>query len=72
MSESATCHNCEGAGGAQAKTGEQRTPLDRGKGMSTTIEAMGSKVATGHPANHEMNYLWKDPSLGYDGDNIKT
>jgi hypothetical protein len=71
MSESATCHNCEGAGGAQAKTGEQRTPLDRGKGMSTTIEAMGSKTRSGHPAT-AMNNLWKDPSLGYGDDNIKT
>lgn len=72
MSESATCHNCEGAGAAQAKTGDNRTALDRGKGMSTTIAAMGSKTATGHPANHEINYHWKDPSLGYGDDNIKT
>jgi hypothetical protein len=71
MSDSATCHNCEGAGGAQAKTGEQRTPLDRGAGMSKTIDAMGSKTRSGHPAT-QMNNLWKDPSLGYGDDNIKT
>lgn len=70
MSESATCHNCEGAGGAQAKTGEQRTPLDRGKGMAETCGAMESKTRSGHPAT-SMNNLWKDVACTYGDDNIK-
>lgn len=71
MSESATCQNCEGAGGAQAKTGDNRKVLDRGAGMSSTIDAMGSKTRSGHPAT-AMNNKWQDPSLGYGDDNIKT
>ena len=71
MSESATCKNCEGAGGAQAKTGDNRKVLDRGSGLSSTIEAMGSKTRSGHPAT-DMNNKWLDPSLGYGDDNIKT
>ena len=71
MSESPTCKNCEGAGGAQAKTGDNRKVLDRGSGLSSTIEAMGSKTRSGHPAT-DVNNKWQDPSLGYGDDNIKT
>jgi len=71
MSESATNHNCEGAGGAQAKTGLQRKPLDRGAGMASTCEAMESKTRSGHPAT-SMNNKWQDVSCGYGDDNIKT
>jgi len=63
--------NYEGAGAAQAKTGENKKAIDRSTGMSSTLEAMGSKTRSGHPAS-STNNLWQAPSLGYGDDNIKT
>lgn len=63
--------NTEGAGAAQAKTGENKKALDRSSGMSATLEAMGSKTRSGHPAT-DVNNKWMEPSLGYGDDNIKT
>jgi hypothetical protein len=62
---------CEGAGAAQAKTGDNAKALDRSRGMSSTLDAMGSKTRSGHPATKENND-WQGPSLGYGDDNIKT
>ena len=55
--------NCEGAGGAQAKTGEQCTPLDRGKGITETMGAMGSKTRSAYNAAGGPNYKYQDPNL---------
>lgn len=61
----------EACGGAQAKTGDNRKSLDRSAGMSSTIDAMGSKTRSGHPATSTNNH-YQAPSLGYGDDNIKT
>lgn len=63
-------NNTEAAGGAQAKTGREATPLSRPMGMNETMGAMGSKVRS--PANSAggPNYKYQDPSLKY-GDNEK-
>jgi hypothetical protein len=55
--------NTEGAGGAQAKTGQQAVPLNRSEGISQTMDAMGSKTRS--PANSAggPNYKYQDPSL---------
>ena len=66
-----SCGNCEAEGGAQAKTGKNRQALSRPAGMSATIDAMGSKTRSGHPAS-EKNNQWQAPSLGYGSDNIHT
>lgn len=39
--------------------------------MSATVEAMGSRTRSGHPAT-DVNNKWIAPSLGYGDDNIKT
>lgn len=63
--------NCGAVGGAQAKTGDNRKALSRPSGMSSTLEAMGSKTRSGHPATATNNH-YQSPSLGYGEDNIKT
>ena len=68
MSDS--CNNCEAAGGAQAKTGENRKALSRPAGYNSTNDALASKTRSGHPAT-ATNNLWKDPSIGWGEDNVK-
>lgn len=65
-----SCH-CDAIGGAQAKTGDNRKALERSSGMSATLDAMGSKTRSGHPATSTNNH-YQAPSLGYGDDNIKT
>lgn len=59
--------NTDGAGAAQAKTGDNRKSLDRHAGMVATGEALGSKTRSGHPAS-QTNNLWQAAPTGY-GDN---
>ena len=63
--------NCVAMGGAQAKTGDNRTALSRPAGMSHTLAALGGKTRSGHPATATNNH-YQAPSLGYGDDNIKT
>lgn len=56
--------NTEGAGAAQAKTGDQALPLDRGMGASQTMNAMGSKTRSPHNSAGGPNYKYQDPDLG--------
>ena len=63
------CHNCEAAGAAQAKTGDNRTALSRPAGMSATAGAIASKTRSAHkPTSY---YHWVDAPAGYGDDNIK-
>lgn len=55
--------NTEGAGAAQAKTGDQALPLDRGMGISQTMDAMGSKTRSSHNSAGGPNYKYQDPNL---------
>jgi hypothetical protein len=55
--------NTEGAGAAQAKTGDQATPLNRGLGIEHTMGAMGSKTRSAHNAAGGPNYKYQDPQL---------
>ena len=55
--------NTEGAGAAQAKTGDQALPLDRGMGISQTMGAMGSKTRSPHNSAGGPNYKYQDPNL---------
>lgn len=59
--------NCDAAGAAQAKTGKNRTVLDRHAGMVSTTDAMQSKTRSGHPASSKHNQ-WESASCCY-GDN---
>lgn len=69
MKDQGNC--CEGAGAAQAKTGDQATPLSRSMGMSKTGSALGSKTRSGHPAS-STNNLWQGAPTGFgDNENIK-
>jgi hypothetical protein len=61
----------EGAGAANAKTGDNAKALDRSRGMSATCDAMESKTRSGHPAT-KTNNQWQSTSCGYGDDNIKT
>ena len=65
-----TCHNCEGAGAAQAKTGDNRTALSRPAGYNATNGALASKTRSGHPAT-STNNKWIEPSIGWGDDNVK-
>lgn len=47
--------NVEGVGQAQAKTGEQATPLCRGKGFSETNSAMQSQTRSSHQGTGKHN-----------------
>jgi hypothetical protein len=63
--------NSDGAGAAQAKTGDNKKAIDRAAGRSATATAMDSKTRSGHPATQENN-LWKDTPFGWgDGNNIR-
>lgn len=63
--------NSEGAGAAQAKTGDNRKAIDRAAGRSATCDAMGSKTRSGHPAT-DVNNKWKDTECGWgDGNNVR-
>lgn len=53
----------EGCGAAQAKTGDQATPLDRSKGISDTMGAMGSKTRSPHNSAGGPNYKYQDPPM---------
>jgi hypothetical protein len=65
------CNNCEAAGAAQAKTGDNRKALSRPAGYNATGEAIGSKTRSGHPAS-KTNNLWQSPPTGYgENENIK-
>jgi hypothetical protein len=55
--------NTEGAGGAQAKTGDQALPLSRPMGIEQTMGAMGSKTRSPANAAGGPNYKYQDPSL---------
>jgi hypothetical protein len=55
--------NTEGAGGAQAKTGDQALPLDRSMQASQTMGAMGSKTRSPHNSAGGPNYKYQDPNL---------
>ena len=55
--------NTAGAGAAQAKTGDQALPLDRGMGISQTMGAMGSKTRSPHNSAGGPNYKYQDPNL---------
>jgi hypothetical protein len=55
--------NTEGAGGAQAKTGDQALPLDRSMQASQTMAAFGSKVRSPHNSAGGPNYKYQDPNL---------
>lgn len=64
--------NSEGAGAAQAKTGDNKKAIDRSTGLSATCGAMESKTRSGHPAT-EVNNLWKDTQCGWgEGNNVRT
>lgn len=69
MSDSANC--CEGAGAAQAKTGDNRKALSRAAGYQATGTALGNKTRSRYPAT-KVNNLWQDAPTGYgDNENIK-
>jgi hypothetical protein len=55
--------NTEGAGAAQAKSGDQALPLDRGMGISQTMGAMGSKTRSPHNSAGGPNYKYQEPQL---------
>jgi hypothetical protein len=55
--------NTEGAGAAQAKTGDQALPLNRSMGAEQTMSAMGSKTRSPHNSAGGPNYKYQDPSL---------
>lgn len=62
--------NVEGAGAAQAKTGDNRKALDRGAGMSATMSAVDSKTRSSYHSEASP-YHYKGVS-GYGGnENIK-
>lgn len=66
-----SCSNCEAAGAAQAKTGENRQALSRPAGMSATGGAIGSKTRSRHSASSTANH-WQAAPTGYgDNENIK-
>lgn len=65
-----TCSNCEGAGAAQAKGGENRKALSRPAGYDATMKAMSSKTRSGHPATR-VNNDYQEPMLGIGEDNVK-
>ena len=66
--------NVEGAGAAQAKSGENAVALDRSRGMSQTMGAMQSKTRSSYPASSVANH-WTGISgygenehiVGYEG-----
>lgn len=63
--------NSEGAGAAQAKTGDNRKAIDRAAGREATCGAMESKTRSGHPAT-KTNNLWKDTECGWgEGNNVR-
>ena len=51
--------NTEAMGAAAAKTGRMATPLDRHKGFSSTMDAMGSKTRTQYP-HMDKHYQYED------------
>lgn len=50
----------EGVGAAQAKTGMQASPLNRGMGYNDTMGSIGSKTRSPHNSAGGPNYLYKD------------
>lgn len=65
-----SCHNCEAAGAAQAKGGDNRTALSRTAGYSATMKAVDSRTRSRHTGTSENNH-YKSPSYGVGGDNVK-
>lgn len=64
MSES---KNCEGAGAAMAKTGDNRAALSRGAGRAQAGGAIANKVRSGH--HHEGTaYHYVSPPTDFGGD----
>jgi len=59
----------EGVGAAQAKTGMQGSPLNRGIGLSETEGAMSSKTRSPHNSAGGPNYLYQDIPSG-PGENV--
>lgn len=51
--------NTHGYGGAQPKTGDNATALDRHRGYSKTMAAAGSKTRTRHP-HMSKHYQYED------------
>lgn len=65
------CNSCDGAGAAQAKTGDNRKALSRAAGMAATGAAIGSKTKSRHSASGTANH-WVAAPTGYgDNENIK-
>lgn len=61
--------NVQGAGAAQAKTGENADVLDRARGMSATMGAVQNKTKTQYPASSMANH-WTGVSGYGDNENI--
>lgn len=69
MKDMAYC--CEAAGGAQAKTGDNRVALSRPSGYKATMGACEGKTRSRHAAS-SMNNLWKSTQCGYgSNENVK-
>ncbi len=69
MKDSANC--CDGAGAAQAKTGDNRKALSRPAGYGATCSAMDNRTRSRHSASSENN-LWTSKSCGYgSNENVK-
>jgi len=51
--------NVSAKGAAQAKTGWQATPLDRGNGYNKTMTAMDSKTKSRYP-HMDRHYQYED------------
>ncbi|MCP4899954.1 MAG: hypothetical protein GY906_23545 [bacterium] len=69
MNDNAKC--CEAAGGAEAKSGDNRKALSRPAGMAATSAALGNKTCSGHKGS-SVNNDWKGAPTGYgDNENIK-
>lgn len=51
--------NTQAMGAAAAKTGRQETPLNRHKGFSMTMDAMGSKTKTQFP-HMDRHFQYED------------
>lgn len=67
------CKNCEAAGAAQAKTGDNRLALSRSAGLSATASAFESKTASPHmPQGESKTWPYHGTTVGFgDAGNIK-
>lgn len=69
MKDMAYC--CEAAGGAQAKTGDNRKALSRPAGYHATVAAYGSRTRSRHAGSSVANHYTAPPAGYGSNENIK-